>query len=232
MKAHLTRNSMLLLIGLIAVTSSCSRKFNTSSLFEQQTASHKVIAVLPAQMVFTGTQPKNLTSENIKQIEEQESKDFQIALYNSILRYAHSRRYYTTVNVQDFALTQKLLADNNISIRDSWFKKDAELAALLGVDAVVKMRIQKKRYMSDAASYTIDVVRQIGNEIGVGGRVPLPGGIGKTNDIYATCSLVSNGQALWNENYKGASNWNYKPNEIIEGITDNFGQNFPYKRKR
>lgn len=232
MKPILTRNSILLLIALIIV-SACSRKlYNTSELFEQQTRNHKIIAVLPAQMVFTGTQPKNLTPENIKQLEEQESKDFQIALYNSILRYANSRRYYTTVNVQDFALTQKILADSNITVRDSWYKNDAALAKLLGVDAVVKMRIQKKRYMSDAASYAIDAVRQIGYEIGVGGRIPLPRGVDKTNDIYATCSLVSNGQALWNNNYKAASNWNNQPNVIIEGITDNFGRNFPYKQRR
>jgi hypothetical protein len=230
MKPYLTRYSLLL--TALIIVSSCSHKYYTSSLFEQQTRNHKVIAVLPAEMVFTGTQPKNLTPENIKQIEEQESKNFQIGLYNSILRYANSRKYVTTVNVQDFSTTQRILQENNISVRDSWYKNDAELAKLLGVDAVVKMRIQKQRYMSDVASYTIDVVRQIGYEIGVGGKVPLPRGISRTNDIYATVSLVSNGQALWNNNYKAASDWNNQPNIIIEGITDQFGRNFPYKQRR
>ena len=225
MKTFILRACHLLFIILLVATSSCSRRHYASTLFEQQTAGHRVIAVLPAEMIFTGKQPKNLTPQDIARIEEQESKSFQVALYNSILRYANTRRYTTTVNVQDFASTQRILEENNISVRDAWRKDDAQLAKLLGVDAVVRMRIQEKRYMNDYASYGIDVAREIT-------RLPIPYGINKTNDIYATCSLVSNGQTLWNNNYKGASNWNVQANEVIEQITDNFGRNFPYKQRR
>jgi hypothetical protein len=231
MKPRLLRNAVLLFIVITGLLS-CSRRYYTNSFFEQQTANHKVIAVLPAEMVFTGVQPKNLTPEAIAQIEEQESKDFQVAMYNSILYYANSRRYYTRVNVQDFATTQRLLADNNISVRDAWSKSDVELTKILNVDAVVRLRIQKKRYMSDMASYGVDIAKQIGYETGVLKRIPIPTGLGKTNDIYATCALVSNGQTLWNNNYKAASDWNNPPNEIIEDITNTFGKNFPYKERR
>lgn len=231
MKTTVLRNLTLFVLFVLTATA-CSRRHYASSIFEQQTAGHKVVAVLPAEMVFTGVQPKNLTSEDITRIEEEESKAFQVALYNSILRYANSRRYYTRVNIQDFSSTQRLLQSNDISIRDAWKKDDVELCKLLGVDAVVRMRVQKKRYMSDIASYGIDVARKIGRDVGVLGKVPLPVGVNKTNDIYATCSLVSNGYTLWNDNYKGASNWNYQANEILEGITNNFGRNFPYKERR
>src|SRR5262245_12521131 len=130
MKPFLLRNTLLLVLVFTTLLS-CSRKYYASSYFDQQTSHHRVIAVLPAEMVFTGVQPKNLSAENIKQIEEQESRDFQVALYNSILQYANSRRYYTTVNVQDFATTQRLLSDSNISIRDAWYKSDLELAKIL-----------------------------------------------------------------------------------------------------
>lgn len=231
MKPVLLRNTLILFM-VFATLLSCSRRYYTNSYFDQQTAHHRVIAVLPAQMVFTGVQPKNLSPENIAMIEEQESRDFQVALYNSILQYANSRRYYTSVNLQDFATTQRLLAENNITIRDAWNKSDQELAKILQVDAVVRMRIQKKRYMSDMASYGVDIAKQIGYETGVLKRIPVPVGLGKTNDIYATCALVSNGQTLWNNNYKAASDWNNPANEIIENITDNFGRNFPYKQRR
>ena len=231
MKKLVPRYSILFLMVLL-ITASCSRRHYSSSLFEQQTANHKVVAILPAEMVFTGTKPKNLTPEDIARIEEEESKAFQVALYNSILRYANTRRYEIRVNIQDFASTQRLLEENSIGIRDAWRKNDTELCKLLNVDAVVRMRIQKRRYMSDFTSYGIDVARRIGNDIGVLGKVPIPGNVNKTNDIYATCSLVSNGHTLWNNNYKGASNWNRQANEIIEGITNNFGRNFPYKQRR
>ena len=231
MKSFVPRNSLLIIMVLL-ITTSCSRRHYSSSLFDQQTAGHKLIAVLPAEMVFTGNRPKNLTTEDIARIEEEESKAFQVALYNSILRHANTRRYEMVVNVQDFSSTQRLLEKDSISIRDAWHRDDAELCKILGVDAVVRMRVQKKRYMSDMTSYGIDVARRIGNDIGVLGKVPIPGNVNKTNDIYATCSLVSKGQTLWNNNYKGASNWNRQANEIIESITDNFGRNFPYKQRR
>ena len=140
--------------------SSCSHK-NYVSYFDQQTANHKIVAVLPAEMVFTGKQPENLTPEDIKRIEETESKNFQYALYNSIMRHANSNKYYTRINLQDLVVTQKLLDDHGLSYKDTWKKDDKELASLLGVDAVVRMHIREQRYMSDQASYGISVGKQI-----------------------------------------------------------------------
>jgi len=211
---------------------SCSHKYYTSTLFDQQTANHKVVAVLPAEMIFTGKQPENLSPEDIAKIEESESKNFQQSLYNSILQHANSKKYYTRINLQDIVMTEKLLGEHNISPRESWKKDDKELAAILHVDAVVRLRIQKQRYMSDVASYGISLGRQIMNNTGLGSKVPLPYVPNKTNDIYASCNIVSNNQALWNDNYKGASNWNTPSNIVIENITDNFGRHFPYKQRR
>jgi hypothetical protein len=211
---------------------SCSHKYYTSSFFDQQTANHKTVAVLPAEMIFTGKQPENLSTDDLTRMEEFESKNFQQALYNSILRYANSKKYFTRVNLQDLVMTEKLLKEHNISARDAWNKDDKELANLLGVDAVVRMRIQKQRYMSDFASYGISAGRQIIYNTGIGSKIPLPNVPNKTNDIYASCNVVSNNQTVWNDSYKGASDWNTSSNEVIENITDNFGRHFPYKRRR
>jgi len=209
---------------------SCSHKYYTTSVFDQQTAHHKIVAVLPAEMIFTGKQPENLASEDITKIEEFESKNFQYALYNSILRYANSRKYFTRINLQDIVMTQKILDEHNISCHDAWKKDDKELASMLGVDAIVRMRIQKQRYMSDLASYGISIGRQIVYNTGL--KIPLPYVPNKTNDIYASCNILSNNLALWNDNYKGASDWNTPSNVVIENITDNFGRHFPYKQRR
>jgi hypothetical protein len=94
---------------------SCSHKYYTSSFFDQQTANHKTVAVLPAEMIFTGKQPENLSTDDLTRMEEFESKNFQQALYNSILRYANSKKYFTRVNLQDLVMTEKLLKEHNIS---------------------------------------------------------------------------------------------------------------------
>jgi hypothetical protein len=226
------KNLLFLTIAIVFISSSCSRKYYTSTFFEQQTANHRLIAVLPAEMVFTGKQPKELSDSAINEIEEAESTAFETALYSNILQYANYGRYYMYVGVQDVNTTLNTLKENNISIRDSWKMDGKKLADLLGVDAVVRMQITKKRFMSDYASYGVDIARNVLNGTPLRNKLPVPYSLGKTEDIYAYCSVVSNDITLWNNHYKGSANWNNPSNEIIENITDNFGRNFPYKRRR
>ncbi|HEX6848143.1 MAG TPA: hypothetical protein VF144_14275 [Chitinophagaceae bacterium] len=225
-----------LLSGFTAVSIlflfSCSNKYYTAGNFEEKTEKHKVVAILPAEVTLTGKLPKNLTPEAIAQSEERESIDFQYALMNSILNHANTKKYYTTVNFQDINTTQKILEENNISVRESWKKNDEELATILGVDAVIRMNIRKQRYMSDEASYGVGVAKQVIYKTGVGSKVPVPSSVGKTYDIYATCNLLSDNQTLWNDNYKRSTDYDTPANVIVEWITDDFGENFPYKEKR
>jgi len=211
---------------------SCSNKYYTANNFSEKTEDHKVVAILPAEVIFTGKQAKNLSPEAIASAEERESIDFQYALLNSILNHANTKKYYTTVNFQDVNTTQKILEQNDISVRDSWKRNDNELAKLLGVDAVIRMNIRKQRYMSDEASYGVSVAKQVIYKTGVGSKVPVPGSVGKTYDIYATCNLLSDNQTLWNDNYKRSTDYDTPANVIVEWITDDFGENFPYKQKR
>lgn len=217
---------------MIIASSSCSHKYYTTTFFDQQTANHKLIAVLPSEIIFTGKQPKDLTAEQIANIEEQESRAFQRSLYGNILQYANSQRYYMSVGVQEINTTLSILDEKNISIRDSWKMDDKKLTALLGVDAIVRMQITQKRYMSDYASYGVTVAREIINETPLSGKLPIPYRLGRTEDIYAYCSVVSNNITLWNNNYKSAADWNNPSNVIIENITATFGRNFPYKKRR
>ena len=225
-----------LLTGFIAIfilfLFSCSNKYYTAGNFEEKTEKHKVVAILPAEVTLTGKLPKNLTPEAIAQAEERESIDFQYALLNSILNHANTKKYITTVNFQDVNTTTKILEQNNITIRDSWKKDDEELANILGVDAVIRMNIRKQRYMSDEASYGVGVAKQVIYSTKIGSKVPVPGSVGKTYDIYATCNLLSDNQTLWNDNYKRSTDYDVQPNVIVEWITNDFGENFPYKQKR
>lgn len=232
MKKNLPVFLIVILLGFFTILAACAHKNYTAANFEEKTVDHKTVAIVPAEMIFTGNKPKNLSEEDIAQLEEKESRDFQYALYNSILRHANTRKYITTVNFQDVSTTLKKMEDNKVDIRESWKMDDKELAKTLGVDAVIKMRIQKQRYMSDMASYGVDAARRVIQSTGIGSKIPIPHNASKTNDIYASCNLVSDNQTLWNDHYKRAADWDTPANQIIEGITDNFGRNFPYKKKR
>src|SRR5689334_9057386 len=137
----------LFLVITIVLCFSCHRKYYTATFFNQQTVNHKLIAVLPSEIVFTGKQPKDLSTEQIAKMEEDESKAFQLSLYSNILRYANTNRTYMFVGVQDINKTMSTLDENQITVRDSWKMDDKKLATLLGVDAIVRMQIRQKRYM-------------------------------------------------------------------------------------
>jgi hypothetical protein len=222
---------LFLIVIVISFSACAGHKYYTANNFEQQTSKHKIIAILPAEMIFTGTQPKNVSPEDITAIEEAESLAFQNSLYNSVLRHANTRKYFTSVTVQDISTTLNRLEEHKISVRQSWKEDDKKLAEVLGVDAVVRMRIQKKRYMSDLASMGIDMGRQILWQTGAATRLPLPYVSNKTNDIIASCNVISNNITLWNDNYRKGADYNSPAEEVINNITDNFGKNFPYKKR-
>ena len=174
MKKNLPITQIVILLAVFTMIGACARKNYTASNFEEKTVDHQTVAIVPAEMIFTGNQPKNVTEEDIIKMEEQESREFQYALYNSILRHANTRKYITTVNFQDVSTTLQKLEQGQIAIRDSWKMDDKALAKALGVDAVIKMRIQKQRYMSDVASYGIDAARRIISGTGIGSKIPVP----------------------------------------------------------
>jgi hypothetical protein len=232
MKKHIPFSFAIGCIFVLLVTS-CSRpKYYASTNFMRLTENHKLIAVLPAEIIFTGKQPKNMTPESIAAMEEQESLGFARSLASGILRNANSRYYYLFINVQDVYTTRKMLEEHNISIRQSWTYDDKELAKILGVDAVVRMHVQLKRYMSDMASYGVGVGRQVLSEIGANNGFSVPYIPNKTNDVYASYDILCNNMTIWNDHYRSTANWNYTSDVIMDNITDNFGRYFPYKRRR
>lgn len=222
-------NSTLVALVMLISFSSCHRYY-TSSSFEEKTSKHKTIAILPPQVIVTGSLPKSVSISYIEELEVKESKLFQEALYNNVLKRGNTKKYALDVMVQPYSNTLAALEKNGIGIRESWTMDDKELATALGVDAVVRTSIQKERFMSDLASAGIEAGRRVIDAVlkQVG---TVPSTTNKTNDIRATCTIISNGEALWNDSYTKASDWNSPANEIIENITDNFAKHFPYKKK-
>ena len=221
---------ILTLAFLTLITFSSCHRYYTSNTFDAKTSQHKNIAVMPPKMLLTGNQPKNYSAYDIELMEEKESKLFQEALFNNLLSKGNTGKYLLDVNIQPCANTLALLEKNNISLRQSWEKDDEELAKILGVDAIVRMSVQKQRYMSDLASAGIYAGRKIADAI-LNRGPSVTGNLNKTADIIATCTLVSNGQTLWNDSYRRDSDFNSPANEVIERITGNFAKHFPYRRK-
>lgn len=231
MKLNLPVLIYCLVLVSIITTSSCRHKFYTAANFDEETRDHKKVAILPAEMIFTGNRPQNMTDADIAKTEELESTVFQQFLYNNILKYSKKGRYYTTVSFQSTTSTLQLLEKNDISVRESWKMTAEELKQLLNVDAVVRMKVQKERYMSDLASLEISVGQKVLNTIGHPAGISVPVS-SRTSTISSTCSILPDDIVLWNDAYTRSSDYYTPGRQVIADITNQFGKRFPYKKKK
>jgi hypothetical protein len=225
--------ALLITVLIAGSLAACTSVDYTSPAFPQAAITHQSVAVLPVEMVFTGKAPARLTSEDILMIEEGESLAFQATLYNYLLdRSSMHRRDPIWIAIQPIERTNDLLADSGLSIRDSWFLPAEEVAELLGVDAVVRTRVRKDRYLSDLASFGLQVGLHAAHAA-TDGRFPalLALGMTRTYDIFAEGELLAapDGALLWKVGVHRATDWTQPANDVVRGITRKLAKKFPYR---
>ena len=230
-------NTKPILLLTLLFTVACTTVNYQSPDFAARTAGHQRVAVLPFEMIFTGKAPENLMPHQIARIEEMESLAFQTSLYYQLLNRSSAHRDRPiTIAIQPVEETNRILDDKGVGLRDSWTIEEEELAEILGVEAVVRTRVKKTRYMSDLASYGIDVGTHILHDVihdVTDGDVylPIPYGLDKTHDIWADGSLLSgeDGSLLWKVAVHRETDWSRPANDVIEGVTKKLAKRFPYR---
>ncbi len=222
---------------LLVLASACSKKpYFVSPNFKQTTKTHQQVAVLPVKMIFTGKPMGLLEEEDIESLEEGESQAFQMSLFNQLLYSTNSGKKGMYVSIQPVEITNKKLAEKNISVRESWDMLPTELADALGVDAVIKTQVSKQRYLTDLAAYGIDIGQKVLLLLTKGKSFLTLGGknLDKTSDMNAKCSLYNSntGEVLWSMGLTETTEWNKPSEEAIDDMNQRFAKNFPYRGKR
>lgn len=220
------KNSLFLLaLGLLA-TVAC-RPFYTIKNFDERTAGHKIIAVLPFENTMTGRLPKDMTDSLKSRLEIAESEAFQQSLVNQILLRGNRSGRHLRVAVQEPTKTRKLLKDNGLGIRESWEKDPQELAKMLGVDAVVRCKVRKQRFLSGLESVGIEVGAQILTTILFGTS---SGAFAPTNEVEMWLSVVdaADGAVLFSFNQESQVNWQNQAQDVIDQINRRAARRFPY----
>jgi hypothetical protein len=223
----------LIAFALLAVaTASCTSVKYRSPQFSAKTVTHQQIAVLPFEMVLTGKLPDGLSPAMVVEIEERESLGFQQAFHDALLNQSGDRKRPILITLQPVTRTNRILAENGISIRESWDMTPEELARVLGVHAVIRTRVTKARYLSDGASAGIDLGTRVLDQVTEGRlRAVLPWGLARTHDIFADGSLLdgSDGTLLWKVGLERHADWACPANEVIVGVTRKLAKQFPYR---
>jgi hypothetical protein len=216
-----------------AMLSACTSVHYESPRLARERSGDQTIAVLPFEMVFAGTAPAALGADEIEAIEVAESLAFQSSLYDRLLdRSSVHRRRPIQVHIQAVETTNRRLSAAGIGIRESWHLPAAELSEILSVDAVVRTRVRKTRYLSDLASY--------GTEVGLHllhgateGRSDwlIPPGLTRTHDIDANSTLLStaDGELLWKVGLTLGTDWRRPANDVVAGVCRKLAKKFPYR---
>lgn len=222
-----------LTLFLLALTAaSCTSVKYRSPKLAAAAVTHQRVAILPFEVVLTGKLPAGLTVERAAEIEEWESMAFQQALHDALLNQSDGRRDPIRIEFQPVSRTNGILAQNGISIRDSWVMSPEALARVLGVDAVIRTRVTKARYLSDGASFGIDLGTRVLNEATEGrlGGI-LPWGLARTHDIHADGTLFdgADGSLLWKVGLQRSADWACPADQVILGVTRKLAKEFPYR---
>lgn len=216
-----------------ALLGACTAIHYESPRLAGRPADGETIAVLPFEMVFAGKQPADLGPEEIRAIETVESLAFQQALYDRLLDHSSARRRRPIrVRIQPPETTNRLLDERGLALREVWQAPAERLAATLGVDAVLRTRVEKTRYMSGLASWGTEAGLSVLHEASEG-RVGwlIPPGLTRTDDVYADSTLLSgeDGDPLWKVAVHRATDWRRPVNDVVVGITRKLARKFPYR---
>ena len=215
---------------LVMMMQFCAGRQYVTPAYVDKSTNHRIVAVVPFEMVFTGKKPRKLTVRQVREIEEAESIAFQESLYRLLLRQTTRYRHPVRVGIQPVDKTNRILERNNIGIRDSWEMAPEELARILRVDAIVKTRVIKRRFMSGLASFGIEVGNAVLNAIleDTPFAVFVPN---STNAIKAECFICNgrDGVVLWGIDLVDETDWRMPANEIIDNINRYFARKFPYR---
>ena len=220
------------------LAAACSKEYTLPAYYKLG-PKHKVIAIVPPEVKYTGRVPKDVTTAQVEKIEDAESLAFQKDIYDELIRLSGPGKKDIKIDMQALNKTNQILEAQGISLHDSWKKSPEELCKLLGVDAIVRGNLEKERFMSDLASYGIDVAEDIldilMNKIPVALPNPTQGGtdLSRTYHVKGAAQLIdgNEGLTLWGMDRQFDANWDQPVNESVKYLARMFAKRFPYRDK-
>lgn len=206
---------LLLLFPLLA---SCATVY-TAPDFVIYKVDHKEVALLPFEVtVNPGNKSKEVTQEELQDLEIKQGETFQQALYTQFLQGQQRGRY--TVQFQDISETNTLLKrhtseENTMKALSSMTK--SELCEVLDVDAVISGEMLLTKPMGTGAAIA---------------SMFLLGLSASTNEAHVNMSIHEReeGKLLWNYEYALSGSMLSSPESVAKQLLTGTTGSFPYRK--
>jgi len=205
-------------IFLLLVLASCGPTIYKAQDFDNRTANHKTVAILPAEVSIQlrPNEMKNTSAEQLKNMEKNTGETIQDKMYSWFLK--RSDKYKYTVSFQDISKTNAMLLKEGITYEVLKSKTKDELARLLGFDAVISTKASMKKPMSDGAAVALGV---------------LVGAWGSTNNVVTSISINESvkGDLVWKYDYTATGSVGSNTDNLVNTLMRNASRKFPYNAK-
>ena len=206
----------LTIVLLCVLVVGCAPRIYTANDFPTALALHRKVAILPAE-VSIQLRPKDvskMTSDQIADVQQRTGYDIQEKMQGWFMR--RSDKFGYTVSFQDINKTNALLKDAGIAYADLKFTDRAQLAKILGVDAVMQDRLSMEKPMSEGAAVVVFL---------------LVGAIGNTNKVSTTINIHDgvSGDLLWKYDYFATGSLGSSASRLVDALMRNATKKFPYK---
>jgi hypothetical protein len=212
------RSLLFSFLAFIIITSSCARR---RTMERVQDYGIRTIAILPVDLTVA-----KISAEEYQKRIERNRKYMYNALYIDLVQFGDIRlRKYSNAEFQSLDKTRQLLSEKGITDSAAQFMDAADLAKMLGVDAVIKTSITQNRVLSDEAAFGVDVIGGVIRSTGA--NLPLPTGAARTSDIYVSCALIKSGYAVWSTRFNNSTDWNYPVELAMQDVTRGIARRFP-----
>lgn len=131
--------------------------------FDKIAANHKIISILPfeTRVTLRPKQMKDITPEQLERMEQTEAEGLQAALYSWFLK--RDKRGDLTVQVQDPHTTNATLIKAGVTKENFEQYTPADLAKILGVDAIIMGHFETNKPMSEGAAIALAVLGGFGS---------------------------------------------------------------------
>jgi hypothetical protein len=207
------------LLFSVGVAAAQTREIYTSPKFKELAKDHKTLAILPFKATLSlrpNEVAKNGGPEGVHQLELREGLSVQSALQSYFLKQKEDKDL--TVDVQDVAKTNALLAKNNITPEKLPAMTMEELAQVLGVDGIISGTFESTQPFSNGAAIAMTMMVGFSGSTNTG-KLSINIHDGKTSEL------------LWKYDKSLSRGLGSDTGSIITVIMRKASRQFPYSKE-